>query len=110
MLPLIGHLLDRHAIRNCRDPQQRVSISPDQVCGPLSCLDFRIGAVKSRLGQYTVDCNTVASLPDLSFTFGGKDYTLSSDEYILHAGNTCISSFTGMDIPAPIGPLWIVGE
>ncbi|OWZ59865.1 saccharopepsin [Cryptococcus neoformans c45] len=73
-------------------------------------LNKEIGAEKSWNGQYTVDCNTVSSLPKLAFTFGGKDYTLSADDYILNAGGTCISSFTGMDIPAPIGPLWIVGD
>jgi hypothetical protein len=34
-------------------------------------------------GQYTVDCATVPSLPDLTFQFGGKPYTLSASEYVL---------------------------
>jgi saccharopepsin len=72
--------------------------------------NFRIGATKSWNGQYTVDCNTISSLPKLSLTFGGKPYELSGEDYVLNAGGTCISSFTGMDIPAPIGPLWIVGD
>ncbi|WWD16697.1 hypothetical protein CI109_101127 [Kwoniella shandongensis] len=73
-------------------------------------LNKEIGAQKSWNGQYTVDCNTIDSLPHLSLTFGGKKYSLKGEDYVLNAGGTCISSFTGMDIPAPIGPLWIVGD
>ncbi|RXK41414.1 saccharopepsin [Tremella mesenterica] len=73
-------------------------------------LNKEIGATKSWNGQYTVDCNTVPSLPELSLTMGGIDWVLKGEDYVLNAGGTCISSFTGMDIPAPIGPLWIVGD
>jgi len=73
-------------------------------------INAQIGAKKSWNGQYTVDCNTVPSLPELSFFFGGKAYPLSAEEYILNAGGTCISSFTGMDINLPGGQLWIIGD
>jgi saccharopepsin len=73
-------------------------------------LHKEIGATKGWNGQYTVDCATVPSLPDFTLWFDGKPYPLKGDEYILNAGGTCISSFTGMDIPAPVGPLWIVGD
>jgi len=73
-------------------------------------LNTQIGAKKSWTGQYTVDCNTIPSLPDLGFVFGGKKYTLSASDYIMNVQGTCLSGFQGMDINLPGGSLWIVGE
>jgi saccharopepsin len=73
-------------------------------------LHKEIGATKSWNGQYQIDCAKIPDLPDFTLHFGGKPYTLKGSDYILNAGGTCISSFTGMDIPAPTGPLWIVGD
>ena len=69
----------------------------------------KLGA-KSILGkEYVVDCS--AKLPDLTFTLGGKDYTLSQPDLILQqSGSQCILGLTGIDVPAPRGPLWILGD
>ncbi|KAG9092194.1 Vacuolar protease A [Ceratobasidium sp. 370] len=74
-------------------------------------INTQIGAKKSWNGQYTVDCNTVPSLPDLTFKFGGKPYVLKGTDYTLNVQGTCISAFTGLDINLPDGgSIWIVGD
>ena len=72
-------------------------------------LNSQIGAKKSWNGQYTVDCEKVASLPDLSFFFNGKAYPLAGTDYVLNLQGTCVSAFTGLDINLPGGALWIIG-
>jgi len=69
----------------------------------------KLGA-KSVLGkEYTVDCG--ATLPDLTFTLGGLDYVLKKSDLILQqSGSQCVLGLMGIDIPAPNGPLWILGD
>jgi len=73
-------------------------------------INSKIGATRSWNGQYTVPCDKVDSLPELSFYFGGKPYPLKGSDYVLQVQGTCISSFTGMDINLPWGSLWIIGD
>ncbi|ODQ64190.1 aspartyl proteinase [Nadsonia fulvescens var. elongata DSM 6958] len=73
-------------------------------------LNSQIGATKGWSGQYTVECDTRDSLPDLTFTLGGYNFTIGPHDYILEMSGSCVSAFTGMDFPAPIGPLAIIGD
>ncbi|KAI9295824.1 putative aspartic endopeptidase, partial [Neoconidiobolus thromboides FSU 785] len=69
-----------------------------------------IGAKKGFGGQYSIDCSKVDSLPPLTLTLGGKPFVLEGRDYILQVQGQCVSGFTGLDIPPPLGPLWIVGD
>nr|1B5F_B Chain B, PROTEIN (CARDOSIN A) [Cynara cardunculus]1B5F_D Chain D, PROTEIN (CARDOSIN A) [Cynara cardunculus] len=63
--------------------------------------------------ELQVDCNTLSSMPNVSFTIGGKKFGLTPEQYILKVGKgeatQCISGFTAMDATL-LGPLWILGD
>lgn len=71
-------------------------------------LNKEIGAKKGYNGQYTIDCAKRDSLPDLTFTLTGHNFTIGPHDYILEVQGSCISSFMGMDFPG--GPLAILGD
>lgn len=73
-------------------------------------LNKEIGAKKGWNGQYTVECEKIKSLPDITFSLAGSNYSLPASDYILELQGTCVSTFQGMDIPEPAGPLIILGD
>jgi len=73
-------------------------------------INTAIGAKKSWNGAYTIDCAARDSLPDLTFTMQGSDFKITAYDYTLETGGNCMSAIQGMDIPAPAGPLAILGD
>lgn len=68
-------------------------------------INVNIGAKKVFGGQYTIDYARKAGLPDVTFTLAGSNYTLPSDNYILDTNGTCVSAFTGLDMPENVAIL-----
>jgi hypothetical protein len=59
--------------------------------------------------EYSIDCD--ASAPDIDFVIDGTTYALTKADYTLDQGSgQCLFVFMGQDIPAPVGPLIIMGD
>jgi hypothetical protein len=82
------------------------------IAGPfvqVELIALKLGAKNFLHGQYLIACDT-PNLPDVEFRINGKTYSLSPAEYIINDGKICLLAIMSIDIPAPNGPLWILGD
>lgn len=91
--------------------QLRQNMTEDRIMNYINELCDRL---PSPMGESSVDCSRLSSMPPVSFTIGGKEFELTPEEYILKVGEgpaaQCISGFTALDVPPPRGPIWILGD
>lgn len=79
------------------------------LAGPTAAMNKLIAQV----GNVSADCSNQASLPTLTFSFGGNDFSLEPEFYVLRVKDPatnkdqCEIGMQGIDAGAPI---WILGD
>lgn len=75
-------------------------------------LNLRIGAIQRQSdGIYSLPCAKRETLPDLTFTLSGHDFSISAYDYVLELQDgSCISTFQGLDTSEMVGPLFVLGD
>merc|ERR1712075_6935 len=53
--------------------------------------------------EYTIDCDSEG--PAIDVVLGGNKYSLEKQDYIIDDAGSCLFGMTGLDVPAPAGPL-----
>ncbi|XP_036199964.1 pepsin B [Myotis myotis] len=69
------------------------------------------GAQQAQNGDFVVACNSVESLPTITFIISGSQFPLPPSAYVLHNNGYCRLGIEATYLPSPNGqPLWILGD
>ena len=67
-----------------------------------------LGPIPPLNKEYTIPCDGPG--PDITISIAGAEYVLTKKDYTLQNGPQCLFAMTGLDVPAPAGPLYILGD
>lgn len=77
----------------------------------VKALAQKVGAFPFLHGEFLIGCGKAETGPNIDIVLGGKTYTLTPKDYVIKAGpKMCLFAMVGIDVPAPMGPLWILGD
>merc|ERR1711966_531339 len=74
-----------------------------------SCTSAIVDSGTSLLAGPKDDVAKIAKLAGATLIMG-KDYTMKKEDYVIQSGSVCLFGMMGIDVPAPRGPLWILGD
>eukprot|EP00920_Eleutheroschizon_duboscqi_P042214 GHVT01100982.1.p1 GENE.GHVT01100982.1~~GHVT01100982.1.p1 ORF type:complete len:776 (-),score=214.40 GHVT01100982.1:985-3312(-) len=64
--------------------------------------------------EFVISCDAVAHLPTINFTMGGQTFGIEPKDYVTKMSSNpmmpCMFGVIPMDVPAPLGPMWILGD
>ncbi|XP_076987105.1 napsin-A [Tamandua tetradactyla] len=87
------------------------------ITGPkeeIRALHRAIGGLPLLAGEYLIQCSKIPELPQISLLLGGVWFNLTAQDYVIQiargGARVCLSGFQALDMPPPVGPLWILGD
>ncbi|KAJ8265844.1 hypothetical protein COCON_G00149430 [Conger conger] len=83
------------------------------IAGPpsdIASIQQQIGATVNSYHQYTINCQNIGSMPDVTFTINNVQYKVPPSAYVRQVNGQCSSGFQSMALPTAQGDLWILGD
>ncbi|XP_001370755.4 renin-like isoform X1 [Monodelphis domestica] len=110
-IPMQGVAVESHVVSCEAGCDAVVETGSSFITGPTDSISelMKIIGAEKHGKEYLVECDLASTLPDISFNFDGKDFTLQGSDYVLEnedsSNEMCLVALHGKNI----GPLWRLG-
>lgn len=99
--------LDDIRVGSCSMLTQATGVILDSGTPSIALPSMLADTINKAIGR--IRCDHRESLPMITFTLAGHDFSLGPYDYITMIGSNCTSRFVGLDIHSPDGPHAILG-